>query len=616
MGQGETLARVANRHTSGMTAAFVASVEGIKDRLPMRAIQEALSEMRFEDVEAMLHLERLTVVKATPEEDLARLYVGIMSESATAVAPFTRDFVSADDLAAILGALDVQNPAAMRLARERAGTLIHNISRDTLQTIRELLFQSMRDGSAPRVIAQDIRRLVGLTPNQARAVQNFTDTLREAIAQGRGPGALSRFSLSPVRYPAQMTEARVQEMADKYAARQLRYRAENIARTESLWSANAGNRQLYVEMANRGVIDAGGTKMIWNAAESERTCSICSDLDGTVVGFDEDFSQTVSASGKPILPGSAFVGPHPPAHAQCLPGDALVSTSQGVAAVSERPFTGDLVIVRGASAEELTCTPNHPVLTDGGWVPAGALQVGDNVVRRRRVDRVAPSGDDHQDVPTPIQEVARAFREAPSVVAREVPVSAEDFHGDGEGSQVAVVWTDRLLRDGAHAAGGQHHPEPALVGADASGSEAETLVGLRASDEGLYWAGLAPHGVMCGPHLVGALLGGHAGPLDAFGITRPPVLDAVIAESGVDDTTGDAEAFADGIDRIAGQERGDDLALGELDSGGHYYLERVASVERRPFDGTVYNMETLPGFYHANWYVVSNCRCSLDYEVG
>lgn len=35
-----------------------------------------------------------------------------------------------------------------------------------------------------------------------------------------------------------------------------------------------------------------------------------------------------------------------------------------------------LTFVRTAGGDEVTCTPNHPILTDHGWVAAGQLKKG------------------------------------------------------------------------------------------------------------------------------------------------------------------------------------------------------------------------------------------------
>lgn len=81
---------------------------------------------------------------------------------------------------------------------------------------------------------------------------------------------------------------------------------------------------------------------------------------------------------------------------ECFPGDTLISTPNGnvridtlkhgeliynavgvaeIASTFEARRT-DFVIVRLSNGEKFECTPDHPIFTDMGWRPAGALVVG------------------------------------------------------------------------------------------------------------------------------------------------------------------------------------------------------------------------------------------------
>lgn len=159
-------------------------------------------------------------------------------------------------------------------------------------------------------------------------------------------------------------------------------------------------------------------------------------------------------------------GPQPPFHFNCLPGGSLVLSRGRVSGVSKRWFDGDVVILRTASGRELTTTPNHPVLTDKGWVAAGLLNEGDHVI----CDGGSEWGDDvvgdNENTPTPIQDVAEAFFGASEVISGPVPVTAKDFHGDGIDGDVAVVGADRRLVSDIHAALAEHAGEPTFLARD------------------------------------------------------------------------------------------------------------------------------------------------------
>lgn len=149
-------------------------------------------------------------------------------------------------------------------------------------------------------------------------------------------------------------------------------------------------------------------------------------------------------------------GPTPPVHMNCLPGDSLVSTGSAITGVSKRWFDGDLVVIRTAGNRKLSITPNHPVLTQRGWVGAQFVDDRDQVVYGAGVERKPLPGDDqNQEMEARIKDVSESFLASGEVVPVPMPVSAPDFHGDGVNGDVAVVATNRFLRDAGQASRGE-----------------------------------------------------------------------------------------------------------------------------------------------------------------
>lgn len=135
----------------------------------------------------------------------------------------------------------------------------------------------------------------------------------------------------------------------------------------------------------------------------------------------------------------------PPLHFNCLPGDTDISSCEDVTGTSKRRFDGKIIVIETSSGRKLSCTPNHPILTGHGWVKAGELHKGCNVFSSPRRDRIFRGTRNGEDVPTRIHNFVKSFLASREVSAMPVPVSAEDFHGDGVGSKVAVVYSDRFL---------------------------------------------------------------------------------------------------------------------------------------------------------------------------
>jgi hypothetical protein len=141
------------------------------------------------------------------------------------------------------------------------------------------------------------------------------------------------------------------------------------------------------------------------------------------------------------------------ARTECLTGGAVVQ-SDGIQAVYRRWYEGPVLRVHMASGYQFTGTPNHPVLTPGGWLPVGALNPGHQLVRHGGGQGLRSSRDEHiGDVPAMLSEVYDSLA-AVGVVVR-AQAGQPDFHGDGRDGYVDVATTDRELARRLRAEGSQ-----------------------------------------------------------------------------------------------------------------------------------------------------------------
>ena len=212
-----------------------------------------------------------------------------------------------------------------------------------------------------------------------------------------------------------------------------RHQAAAVTRTAVQHVHAEARDQLYLD--NQDVIKAvmGGVTL------DERTCRICGPRDGLVWDLPEY---------KPVghdLPWLAGAGRW---HMQCVPGDTIVRAGS-LQAVTKRWHEGELVVIVTAMGNELSCTPNHPILTDQGWRAAGELVRGDDVVRDVGVEWTGTDYGKSDQPPTRIENLANAFFRLSEVSSEAALTLVEDFHGDGTvGSQVTIVgyFEERDLR--------------------------------------------------------------------------------------------------------------------------------------------------------------------------
>jgi hypothetical protein len=140
----------------------------------------------------------------------------------------------------------------------------------------------------------------------------------------------------------------------------------------------------------------------------------------------------------------------------CVLGETLVSGPSKRAAY-RRKYSGEIIVIRTSGGNELSVTPNHPILTENGWVNAGLLKEGDNVVSRAILDRKTSS------CPNPDHDVARIENLFDTLLHSgdvfEFPASAGYFHGDVSDGEVEVVFPKGLLRDDVEASFLEHGRE-------------------------------------------------------------------------------------------------------------------------------------------------------------
>lgn len=185
--------------------------------------------------------------------------------------------------------------------QSRAAEFVTNSSLTQIEGLRAVVMKAaiLEDMSVDK-LARAIRPMVGLTEQQSVANLNYYQKLVESGT----------------------SEAKAQELSARYAARQHRYRAYNIARTELAFAYNQGSYEGTKQAQAAGYM--GEVVKVWCTAEDERVCSICGSLEGKQIPMDEDIyyevkdehGNTIKRRINPKLEGDE-VAKVPPAHPSC-----------------------------------------------------------------------------------------------------------------------------------------------------------------------------------------------------------------------------------------------------------------------------------------------------------
>jgi hypothetical protein len=271
----------------------------------------------------------------------------------------------------------------------------------------------------------------------------------------------------------------------------------------------------------------------------------------------------------------------------CLPGDTRVMAI-GIKAISRRPYKGDVVEISIPSGDNLTLTPEHPVLTPHGWVLADALEEGQEVFfgGEAPLPMLATDPEDRH-MPTRIEDI---FNSANESSRRTSSGGAENFDSDvlvGQ-SDVDIKRPARLLINNLRSRNADNR---SAYSALAQGGASIPLDGLGATtqfDERLLFSDQRAMRVRGD---------GASVFLSRIGVSE---FARSLKVSEREAMTPQIRLDVPGVHPIFASERYRALAARILPV-------KLSRVRRKFFSGQVYNLHTADELYHAGGFVVHNC---------
>ena len=210
----------------------------------------------------------------------------------------------------------------------------------------------------------------------------------------------------------------------------------------------------YCEMCTRttsaqanvlAVLTADESQDLYQISTHGTTCAICAPLEGRVYsrsGKDPDFPPLASAFGKidPAGPddlANTYLNIHP----NCLvPGGSVLA--EGVMAHSCREYDGLVITLITSKGNRITVTPNHPILTTEGFVPAGLLQENQKIIETTgEYGRFMGEAPDNINIPTTVEDIGHSIIQTCGCTTVSVEGTPVQFHGDGiPNSKVKIVF--------------------------------------------------------------------------------------------------------------------------------------------------------------------------------
>ena len=182
----------------------------------------------------------------------------------------------------------------------------------------------------------------------------------------------------------------------------------------------------------------------WVATSDDRTRDEHAAADGQEVPNDEPFE----VGGELMMyPGDVSMGCSAWNVINCFDGDVSVFNNKRALKSYKHSYSGKMLIVKTASGIEFNVTPNHPILTDRGWVSVASLNKGDNIIiGGLKKNLCLGTNPNKNEIPSKFN----AFHEFLKIMGNFERISGANanFHGDIADSDVEVVTLKRFLPNG------------------------------------------------------------------------------------------------------------------------------------------------------------------------
>jgi hypothetical protein len=310
---------------------------------------------------------------------------------------------------------------------------------------------------------------------------------------------------------------------------------------------------------------------------------------GQVVPIGENFK--VGADEMPA-PGQ---GSDPAENCNCILPDQWVRGSFVAGIRSE--YVGPFVHVVTSTGHRLSVTPNHPILTPEGFVPAGALRKGDYVVSDcRPVHAKTPtSAVQHDQKPSLIQDVFEAL--VVNGTSRLGNLAAHQLHGDAGWTmgKVHIVRANGnlFLKDVIPVM--QELEQPLLKQEAAGDSRGPSFGSPHLPFNGV---GVAPATSPSRRTLAlnKSAIGPDARPLEGFGLMTSSEFDAMLLEVRSQCGAGDTRSIRELLERYP------QLVV----------ADQIIDIRNDEFfAGHVYDLQSRNGLILAQGIYISNCRCTI-----
>lgn len=261
--------KIASDNESSLQRDIAAILRKLRDAAALATVTDLVSRLQFYE---LVQIEWLDTSEAQVKElfnDVQSIYTDAARQASGEIEEVLNEPVVFDPLAG-----DVNQ----ELTNFRA-----TLTNEIVEQVRQGMIEGIQDGLARGLdadtMAQSIIDGMGLAANQAEAVRNFRRLLvgldRSALDRTLRDRRFDPTIRAAIQSGEPLAASQVDRMVSRYAERFIQFRAQGIARTESLRAANLGRAAAYEQAVNTGQLGNDDVRRFWLTAQDEMVCPVC-----------------------------------------------------------------------------------------------------------------------------------------------------------------------------------------------------------------------------------------------------------------------------------------------------------------------------------------------------
>jgi hypothetical protein len=199
-------------------------------------------------------------------------------------------------------AFDILHPNVIEAVRTLESRVINTLKDDIRGTVRQVVERGLQEGRHPRVVAKELRAIIGLAPNQEAAIDNFRRMLVDGDRE-----ALSR-ELRDRRFDSVLDRAfgegkglspeQVDRFTAAYRKNWIAFNAETNARTAALDTQKLSQHLTWQTAVERGDVDGSRLQKTWRGVMDDREREEHVAMEGQQVPYDQYYSNGEMVPGE------------------------------------------------------------------------------------------------------------------------------------------------------------------------------------------------------------------------------------------------------------------------------------------------------------------------------